>query len=344
MKFIIFSDIHIHDYKTHSTRDRSRLEVGIALLKTIWKYADDHGISRILFVGDLYDMQKLLPTAVVNRMIETFLELAATYPKIKCWAISGNHDHSSKNLLHKSAITALTHIADVVPNNFVLMDDVTELINGGHNEDPVILSGVPYYEYPEHFQQRLSVANFQSDIIGANYGEFKPFRILLVHQTPTGLENKNIPFDTDVHDPLYDIFDEVFCGHIHARQEITPKFTIVGSPMHRDMDDAGVEKGFYVLDTFTREKEWVSLKGNYPEFIVVRVKLGEDIPIDPHNFIVPVIVDGIRLPKEGEADPQDFQTDLSPATLVANYCATIAPDDQQLLTIGLECLTLKQEE
>lgn len=340
-KFVLFSDFHSHNYQKNNRPNLQRLDFGLEMLeKEIYGYAHSIGANGLFFCGDWFDSPKLLPTIVVNRNTETVLKLSRQYPNLPVLAISGNHDHSSKNLLHKPAVTALTYLQEIAPANFRIIDDQTMKVS-----EDMVVTGIPYYEFKEDFHTRLRE---QHEIIKARIenGTLSrdSYKVLLIHQTPSGLPNPNIPVDTDVNDPLYDIWDEVFCGHIHARQEITPKFTLLGNTDHRDLGDEGSEKGIYVIDSVTRTKQFVSLKGKYPEYRRVRVKIGEAVPDDGFNWYVPhYVTDEINNNPDAAINTDNFEVDLSAETLIDNYCKEVAPGNQRLLSAGLECLKLKVE-
>ena len=146
----IFSDWHIHDYKRFNTNS-SRLSNCIRVLFDIAKFNREKGIKTILFAGDLYDTQKALLTNVVNETVKAFKMFELHYPEQTIYAITGNHDQSTKNLLENPSISALTHISAIC-KNFVVIDNKHYEI-----EDGILLHGIPYYEYKEHFnEQKLS--------------------------------------------------------------------------------------------------------------------------------------------------------------------------------------------
>lgn len=323
MLVLSFSDLHIHNYQAHD-RNGSRLANCLNVLELVFKFAHKNGIDCILFSGDLYDNQKALPTEVVNQVFETFAKLFETYNDITFIAISGNHDHASKNLLSSPAVTALSHL-DLMFTNFVLIDN-TEFILA----DNLTVVGVPYYEHSEDFHKALA-DSLPTLVQGCT--------ILLCHQTPSGLNNPNIPFDTDVHNEIYDNFDLILNGHIHAFQEITPKFINVGSPLHRDLGDLGVDKGFLVIDIDAigegKFYKFVSTKGKYPEFELVHLKQGEEFKKDAFNYLIP-----IREAKESiavETNTGEFGGGLTDENLVRNYWKKVSSDEALLFT-GLKFL------
>lgn len=242
MKFLVFSDLHIHNYKKFDV-EGSRLENCLKVLVDVFEYASINKISKILFAGDLYDQQKSIPAEVINATIETFQHCFIKYPGIQFIAISGNHDHSSKNTSEHSAITALTHLNNVF-GDFMLIDDTYWSMGNG-----IRVYGTPYYSHSKDFE--LAKPGVDSSGI----------QLLLIHQTPKH-SNEMIPYDCDAED--FEDFDFVFCGHIHKHERVTDNFVIVGSPLHRDLGDEGQDKGFLVFDTDVMDYERVIL--NYPKF------------------------------------------------------------------------------
>lgn len=326
MLVLSFTDLHIHNYQAFD-KDGSRLANCLEVLTLVFKFAHKHKIEFILFSGDLYDNQKALPTEVVNLVIEKFAKLFATYPHITFIAISGNHDHASKNLIKKEAVTALTHL-DLMFDNFKLIDN-TDYPLDDNGELGVI--GVPYYEHSEDYHKALEkVLPLTSD-----YQKV----ILLSHQTPSGLNNPNIPFDTNVHNELYESFDLVLNGHIHAFQEITPKFINVGSPLHRDLGDLGVDKGFLIIETDAIGEEdfykFVSTKGKFPEFECVKLKEGEELKKGDFNYLVPIreLKQALTL----DVNVEEFGGGLTDENLVRNFWKKVSKDEALLFT-GLKFL------
>ena len=319
---LIFSDWHVHIFSQFNS-DGHRLPTCLKVLKDIGKFCKKHGITTILFAGDLYDKQKALPTEVVNEVIEAFKIFFFNHSDIEIIAISGNHDQASINTIHKPAVTALKHLSSVF-DNFKLIDN-----NSYNVTDDVTVWGIPYYEYEEDFKERLTEVSKKAihNSENRNY--------LLIHQTPKGLGNDMIQTDTSPKDSEYAAFDYTFCGHIHIHKQITKNFMLVGNPNQKDASDEGQVKGFVVMNLNAPENGYkhIELKG-YPKFITVEQGTEVDAGID---YI-------IEKPKEVsqsisiEATEESFDASESPVDLVTSYCEEVAPEDKELLSIGLSFL------
>jgi DNA repair exonuclease SbcCD nuclease subunit len=267
----------------------------------MFEAADALGIQLILFAGDLYDQQKSLPTEVVNQTISTFRELFSKYPNIHFVAISGNHDHNSKNTSNLKAETGLTHLATIF-DNFLLIDN--DYIDTGEN---IRIHGIPYYSHKAHYDLALE---------GCRMNLNTKTNLLLIHQTPRH-SNPMIPSDVDP--TQYGDFDFVFCGHIHKRERVAENFVVVGSPLHRDLGDEGETKGFLIFDTHENDYEFIYL--DYPRF--ERVKLN-DTPTSVDNYIIPLI----------ELEEHDSDIDISindsHNDSLRYYLDAVKPDDSEI--------------
>jgi len=241
MELLIFSDLHIHNYKAFN-ENGDRLDNCLRVLMEMFETAAAQGISHILFVGDLYDQQQAIPPIVINNTIEVFKALFDEYPEILFIAITGNHDQSTKNLKDAPAVSSIQHL-DTIFENFKVIDNSYMVL-----EDLITVYGIPYYSHQEHFQQAIPGPGMHD-------------AILLIHQTPRH-SNEMIPYECTAEQ--FSEFDYVFCGHIHKYERLADNFEIVGSPLHRDLGDEGQDKGYLIYNTDTKTTQRVLL--DYPKF------------------------------------------------------------------------------
>jgi len=305
MKVLVFSDLHAHNYKKFDENE-SRLFNCLRVVENCFTIAHENGITYIIFTGDLYDQQKALPTIVVNMMIQVLFELFKAYPNIHIISISGNHDHSSKNLLDIEAHSALFHL-DLIFDNFHIIDNKSLHIKDG--DDNVVFHGIPYYSHREHFLQKVK----------ENPLEMNAKNYLMIHQTP---KHSNPMIQHDFEGSELSNYDYVFCGHIHKHEQITNNVVLVGSPLHRDLGDEGQEKGVLIFDTKTDTYERIIL--NYP-----KIQLSNEL--DAFNYNIPILDIGIQQDSDDQEDEIDIELSDTMEVMISSYLATQNFDEDQLL-------------
>lgn len=323
-KFSVFSDLHAHNYKSFDSNG-SRLNNAVQVIRDVFNKSNAQGVDTIFFGGDLFHLHKMIPTVVENALISVFGEMFKKYPNTTLYAITGNHDFEKKNLfvnLSATANGALKHLSQIF-DNFRLLDGLTTTQHGSG----VTISGVPYYDYKEHFIQAVNDTRERLDP--------NEFNILLTHQTPSGLIDFPIESDTDPTND-YNGFDLVLNGHIHTRRQLTEKYFLIGSPLAQNFSDPLEERGFSIF-TITDKSEFIQefINLNYPKFITIRE--GEDTPDNyPNDYVkvLPSFAD-IKLQTSLTDTEIDFDLGVKAKDLVNNYgkFMELSPD---LLAVGLK--------
>lgn len=328
-KVVIFSDWHIHSYKNFSD-NVDRLDNCLRVLEDLGEFCHKYDITTIIHGGDIFDTHKALLTNVINKTTRAFAVLFEKYPDLTFYSITGNHDQASKNLIGSEAVSALRYLEDSFYGRFVCFDnDIVELPDGTY------IGGVPYYEYPEHFNIKLLEMNEAMEQATSP----TDLRYLFIHQTPKGIGNEMIPTDCNPKDEAFSIYQKVFCGHIHKRQDITEDFYVIGSPLHRDLGDLGETKGFYVFNTEKPEKRmFVPLVG-YPEFKEVFLDEVDEVQEKSSEvFLVKKMRPEVLKQLSEGAKVEEFSTHLQDSELLTNYWEEVGGNDKELLTIGLTFL------
>ena len=318
MKALITSDIHVHKYKQFNHNNR-RLKYGIKYLEQIFDYANENDIPLILIAGDLFNNMSIINTEVVAVVTESFASNFKRYPDIDVVAISGNHDYAGKNLIHAPATSAMEFLAAAF-ENFHLID------RGEYIRDGIRITGVPYFDYPEHLREDLSEIVLNPE--QKNY--------LMMHQV-VGMDNPMIKEDIDPNDPLFDGFDMVFNGHIHDGGSVTKKFINIGSPMHRTASDAETKKGFWTIDlTHPSTLEFQDITDHYPQFI--HKEIGAELSEwEQRQYVI------FNAPLQSENPDEQrvndsFNLTLSQAQLIENFCKETVPAEKDKLEYGLQLL------
>ena len=237
MKFLIFSDLHIHKYKNHNESKNSRFYDCLRVLEDVFIIASVRGIDAILFCGDLFDSPKELDTEVINHTFKAFKNLFIA-TNIKFISISGNHDISTKSLYGQKINSSQKFLSDAF-DNFFLIDDNSLQLND------VTIQGFRYYDFTEDFLKDYNSRDFKGKVIN------------LIHQSPIGISNKFIHADLDISK----LKGMTFCGHIHTPEILADTFVVVGNPIHRDKGDLDQEKYVWVYDSDTEDLDTIQLDG-----------------------------------------------------------------------------------
>lgn len=255
-KVILSGDYHFgrdNDSRKHN-------EYLLEFVDFMLEYANQHGISDIVQLGDFYDNRSKMSIETLNYGIEAAKRISEDGKKLR--VLTGNHDMYFKNRLDVSSTNALRRYADVV-------GAVRSLVIGGKN---VLL--VPWVTDGEMWDKVVDLSH-QADYVFGHF-EFKNFYMN---------ENYLMEHGTS-HKELRDC-KRVITGHYHKRQ-VKDNVIYTGSPFPFDYNDANdLERGFTVLDTETNDVEHIDwgkvkiLKLDYDEFM----EFQEEGIIDEHTSV-----------------------------------------------------------
>lgn len=259
MKVLIFSDLHVHDYKQFNS-DGLRAQRAADMIKYVFKLADANGIEQIWFCGDMGDQFGSITVIAMNAMFKAFIQCFADYPDIEFIAIPGNHDLATKGTVNQPSITVMDTMANG-PTDYGFFDNFVLLNNGYYASESFSVVGLPYYEDPDEFLKALDYYLGHPNLV------FKDNMYLLMHQM-VWPENAMVPDDINYLDERFKQFKWVFNGHVHIPSMIGNNFISVGSPMHRDAGDVDGKKGMWLLDTDSAELPgfWDTTEKN-PQYI-----------------------------------------------------------------------------
>lgn len=82
MEVVVFSDLHVHNYKNFD-RNGSRLENCLKVLDDVFAFANGNDINTILFAGDIVDQQQAVPTVASNALMERLRLLFNKYRHLR---------------------------------------------------------------------------------------------------------------------------------------------------------------------------------------------------------------------------------------------------------------------
>jgi len=249
MRFIVFSDLHVHGFRYGATYDtsgiNSRLLDGVQVLEQVLERADEIGAAAVLFGGDLFQEMGRVHTAAWNRVADT---MSRGHGQPPVHAIAGNHDLIAKRT-GESALHALRHV------NGVNVYETPTVYCWGE----VAVTFIPFLQDPEDLADAVQAA-WAGSGIDLNDLDTETHHILLSHNGITEQANA-LGFTTDdafslqdIHDaaPVPDGWSLVLNGHYHKRRTLKlpngNAAVIIGSTMQHNFGDAGQKHGWLEVE------------------------------------------------------------------------------------------------
>jgi DNA repair exonuclease SbcCD nuclease subunit len=286
MRILLFSDLHAHSFRPYSDMlpngRNSRLQDTIDLLGQIGDVCKDYKVDGVLCAGDLFHARYVI-------QVPTFNEIYEAIAKIKMQVmffglLVGNHDQGNR----KGDIYSTETLRSIV----TVMDEPKWYNFASKNQpmDQVLVLALPYNDSKEALKQAIEE--------GVTQPNLKPLpRALLAHVGLSGAKaGANFVMISDneltVPDLQPDVFQQVFLGHYHMPQKLTPNVRYLGATHQHNWGDQEQERGCWLWDTDPRAKQEFS----DPKMIPLRapkfVKLPYDIVLNPKTTKLDEIVTG----------------------------------------------------
>jgi DNA repair exonuclease SbcCD nuclease subunit len=205
--------------------------------EVFFPYVEQNGISVVIHAGDILDRRKYVNFSTLNRVGSEFLDVLFKKHGIVMHCIPGNHDTYYKNTNDVNCMKEL--FAKQYPDNFIYYDK-PEVINL-NGMDIALLPWINQDNEKESLEFIKTAA--ASWLVG--HLELKGFEVLrgVIHEF--GMDHK-----------IFDRYEQVLSGHYHIRNE-KDNVKYLGSPYQMTFNDAGDVKGFWVIDTDTRDLEFI---------------------------------------------------------------------------------------
>lgn len=249
MRFVHIADLHlgkwIHQY--------SLLDIQKELLSELLEYMDEQDIRLLIIAGDVYD--RLIPSLEAVNVLDEFLSQAMLKYHIEVMMISGNHDssdrlHFASSILDKSGL----HIETYLKKNMVFYQKeqtrfyLLPFVKPSHVRN--IYSECDAKTYQEALEYYLSKQSLDH-----NYQNVLITHQLVGHQSITS--DSELPVSLGgsevLNASLFDDFDYVALGHLHAPQYVTREtIRYSGSLMAYSFDEVKQRKSITIVDT----KDW----------------------------------------------------------------------------------------
>lgn len=240
MRILHLADLHIgkkvHGYSMLEEQKH-------VLMNEVMKILDEKQIDIILIAGDIYDTS--VPSGQSVALLDSFLT-SLSQRKINTYIIPGNHD-SAERISFASDILKKSNIYMAKPVNYET-DNIT--LEKYISED--IYGKINIYLMPY-----ISCENVKN-IIENTLIDKTERNILVAHQFVTAIgnenelsasETKNVGGLDDVDVRIFDDFDYVALGHLHAPQRVgRDTVRYAGSILKYSFSETEQKKSFTIID------------------------------------------------------------------------------------------------
>ena len=246
MRFVHVGDLHLGKV----IHQNSLLEIQRELLFELLSYMDNEDIRLLVIAGDVYD--RYIPSQEAVNLLDEFLSEATMTYHIEVLMISGNHDsadrlHFASSLLQKEGLFIETYLKEELA--YVEKDNVRFYLMPFAKPSQIKhmydLETMPTYQ--EAFEIYLSHQSLDKS--------YK--NIMITHQF---VGHSSITSDSEMpmsvggsevlSASLFDDFDYVALGHLHAPQAVTREtMRYSGSLMRYSFDETSQKKSITIVDT-----------------------------------------------------------------------------------------------
>ena len=201
---------------------------------TFFPYLEEHGIQKIIHLGDVVDRRKFISFVTLNSWRKRFFDVLEQ-KSISMDVIVGNHDVTYKNT---NEINAMTELFDHYNNINVYTEPVMRDFSGTN------IALIPWIN-SSNYEQALQFLKETPAQICFGHFEIAGFEMDRGNVCHTGMDKST-----------FDRFDTVLSGHFHHKSS-SGNITYLGNQYEITWADYNDQRGFHVFDTETRELTFV---------------------------------------------------------------------------------------
>lgn len=246
---ILGADLHGSD------RTDQALEEGVELFEDGYRAAQEHGVNRIYWLGDLTHYKNSLSV----KLLTWWSHIAGNYPGISNYLLRGNHDTPWKSEPEVTSLALVKHTVCVT----------APII---HKRGGVFVACVPWY--PED-QMKHHLREAAAEAMAWGIGPKFLFTHTSLAEGVASLSNERIESPLRLSDLFPNVWTQIFLGDYHASQHVGTNAFYLGAPAPRGHGDFDC-RGLWLLEANSREWKLtpIELEG-YPEYHSVRLGPGE---------------------------------------------------------------------
>lgn len=232
MKLAIINDTHF------GARNDSSIFLNYFLEffeEQFFPYCIENNIDQVIHLGDLLDRRKYVNFNTLHEVRQRFFEKLEKY-NIHLHCIVGNHDTFYRNT---NEINSLNELFVGKNSYFHLYEKPTSL-----EFDGLWIGLVPWITDENREECEKFLKTCSCSLIGGHF-ELTGYEVL-----------RGVNFRNGMSDSILGRFEKVFSGHFHSKSS-KKNIHYLGTQYQITFSDLYDKKGFHVLDTTTREVEFV---------------------------------------------------------------------------------------
>ena len=201
--------------------------------EVFFPYLEENDITTIIHAGDFMDRRKFVNFSILNQVRERFFSRLEDN-NIEMHCILGNHDVYYRNTNRVNSMVELY-------KNDMKIYESPEVVNF----DGLDIALLPWVN-KENYDESVDFIKTANAPMLVGHLELDGYHVMRGIEYHGGMDYK-----------LFDRYEKVLSGHFHCRQEKNNIYYL-GTQYQITFSDLLEEKGFHVLDTDTREIEFVS--------------------------------------------------------------------------------------
>jgi DNA repair exonuclease SbcCD nuclease subunit len=200
--------------------------------EVFFPYLEEHNIDTIIHAGDLMDRRKFINFNILNQVRTRFMDKLKS-KNIKMHCILGNHDVYYRNT------NEINSIRELFSNDLTLYEK-PEVVNF----DGLDIALLPWVNKTNKDQCVEFIKTASAPIL-IGHLELNGYQVM-----------RGVDFQGGMDKDPFDRYEKVLSGHFHCRQEKENVY-YMGTQYQITFSDLHEKKGFHVLDTESRDIEFI---------------------------------------------------------------------------------------
>lgn len=218
---------------------------------------DERGITHLWILGDTWEYRTRIDSVSLWRAQQMFFDKLEAR-NIQITIIYGNHDVAYKN---RNDINSIDFLGKMYPNMHVVKTYETIDFDG----TPVnFISWINNANLAESME---FMKNCPPTILCGHF-EIKSFEMIKGHVCEHGFDKT-----------FFERFDQVYSGHFHT-VSTDGRIFYISNPSQTNWSDYGLDKGFRIFDTTTRDLEFIP----NPFDVYAKIAYNDDIDIVDFDY------------------------------------------------------------